>query len=148
MTGPATAYPPPPPQQQHQYAPPPQQQQQPQHPATPVSPYAATPSPQPQNMSQQQPIPQQVPQEKGQLNTNQAQNMSGGAPAASHFASLAQQDDVGTFNGGAYRISHRDTNTILTVQLAIGCPLHVKPGKSCVSIGGAAMHVTIYLTKI
>jgi hypothetical protein len=37
-------------------------------------------------------------------------------------------DDVGTFNGGSYRISHRDCNTILTVQLAIGCPLIAKPG--------------------
>ncbi|KAL6240170.1 tryptophan RNA-binding attenuator protein-like domain-containing protein [Aspergillus navahoensis] len=37
-------------------------------------------------------------------------------------------DDVGTFNGGSYRISHRDTNTLLTIQLAHGCPLQVKPG--------------------
>ncbi|KAH9825835.1 hypothetical protein Tdes44962_MAKER03909 [Teratosphaeria destructans] len=37
-------------------------------------------------------------------------------------------DDTGSFNGGAYRISHRSTNTILTLQLAVGCPLHVKPG--------------------
>lgn len=37
-------------------------------------------------------------------------------------------DDVGTFNGGSYRISHRDTNTIVTIQLAMGCPLDAKPG--------------------
>lgn len=37
-------------------------------------------------------------------------------------------DDVGTFNGGSYRISHRDTNSILTIQLAVLCPLTVKPG--------------------
>ncbi|KAL1958922.1 hypothetical protein VTO42DRAFT_3475 [Malbranchea cinnamomea] len=37
-------------------------------------------------------------------------------------------DDVGTFNGGSYRISHRDTNSILTIQLAQGCPLTAKPG--------------------
>ena len=37
-------------------------------------------------------------------------------------------DDVGTFNGGSYRISHRDCNTILTIQLAVGCPLQTKPG--------------------
>lgn len=37
-------------------------------------------------------------------------------------------DDVGTFNGGSYRISHRDCNTIVTVQLAMGCPLAAKPG--------------------
>lgn len=63
------------------------------------------------------------------LNTNDLSSMPGGAPAASHFSGAATQtDDVGTFNGGAYRISHRDTNTILTVQLAIGCPLIAKPG--------------------
>lgn len=55
--------------------------------------------------------------------------MPGGAPAAGHFAGTgATQDDVGTFNGGSYRISHRDTNTILTVQLAMGCPLTARPG--------------------
>ncbi|OJJ00101.1 hypothetical protein ASPVEDRAFT_81680 [Aspergillus versicolor CBS 583.65] len=37
-------------------------------------------------------------------------------------------DDVGTFNGGSYRVSHRDCNTVLTLQLAVGCPLRVKPG--------------------
>lgn len=37
-------------------------------------------------------------------------------------------DDVGTFNGGSYRISHRDSNTIVTLQLAMGCPLTAKPG--------------------
>jgi hypothetical protein len=44
-------------------------------------------------------------------------------------AQLATADDVGSFNGGAYRISHRNTNSIVTVQLAIGCPLHVKSGE-------------------
>ncbi|THC90458.1 hypothetical protein EYZ11_010080 [Aspergillus tanneri] len=42
--------------------------------------------------------------------------------------STASQDDVGTFNGGSYRISHRDTNSILTLQLAMGCPIEAKPG--------------------
>ncbi|KAK3402745.1 tryptophan RNA-binding attenuator protein-like domain-containing protein [Sordaria brevicollis] len=53
-----------------------------------------------------------------------------GAPAAGQFAGVGGtvSDDVGTFNGGSYRISHRDCNTILTVQLAIGCPLDAKPG--------------------
>ncbi|KAL8932647.1 MAG: hypothetical protein Q9211_006200, partial [Gyalolechia sp. 1 TL-2023] len=55
--------------------------------------------------------------------------MPGGAPAPGHFAgAMATQDDVGTFNGGSYRISHRDSNTILTLQLAMGCPLNAKPG--------------------
>jgi uncharacterized protein (AIM24 family) len=55
--------------------------------------------------------------------------MPGGAPPQGHFVGAsATIDDVGTFNGGSYRISHRDSNTILTIQLAIGCPLTVKPG--------------------
>lgn len=59
--------------------------------------------------------------------------MPGGAPAQGHFVGAGStQDDVGTFNGGSYRISHRDTNSILTVQLAMGAPLEAKPGKFCV----------------
>lgn len=55
--------------------------------------------------------------------------MPGGAPPPGHFVGAsATIDDVGTFNGGSYRISHRDCNTIVTLQLAIGCPLTVKPG--------------------
>lgn len=46
-----------------------------------------------------------------------------GARSTSTFA-----DDVGTFNGGSYRVSHRDTNSVLTVQLAVGCPITAKPG--------------------
>lgn len=58
--------------------------------------------------------------------------MPGGAPAAGSFvgAVATMQDDVGTFNGGSYRISHRDTNSLLTLQLAMGCPLSAKPGKN------------------
>lgn len=55
--------------------------------------------------------------------------MPGGAPPQGHFVGAsATVDDVGTFNGGSYRISHRDSNTIVTLQLAMGCPLTVKPG--------------------
>jgi uncharacterized protein (AIM24 family) len=55
--------------------------------------------------------------------------MPGGAPPPGHFiGASATIDDTGSFNGGAYRISHRDTNTIVTIQLAMGCPLTVKPG--------------------
>lgn len=55
--------------------------------------------------------------------------MPGGAPPQGHFqGASATIDDVGTFNGGSYRISHRDSNTIVTLQLAMGCPLIVKPG--------------------
>lgn len=53
-----------------------------------------------------------------------------GAPPPGQFvgAGSTQQDDVGTFNGGSYRISHRDTNSVLTLQLAMGCPITAKPG--------------------
>lgn len=52
-----------------------------------------------------------------------------GAPAPGQFSGAAAvTDDIGTFNGGSYRISHRDCNTILTIQLAMGCPLNAKPG--------------------
>lgn len=55
--------------------------------------------------------------------------MPGGAPPQGHFTGAsATIDDVGTFNGGSYRISHRDSNTIVTIQLAVGCPLEAKPG--------------------
>lgn len=55
--------------------------------------------------------------------------MPGGAPPQGHFTGAsATVDDVGTFNGGSYRISHRDSNSIVTIQLAVGCPLEVKPG--------------------
>jgi hypothetical protein len=53
-----------------------------------------------------------------------------GAPAAGLFtgAQATNEDSVGTFNGGSYRISHRDSNSLLTLQLAVGCPLTAKPG--------------------
>ncbi|KIW69151.1 hypothetical protein PV04_05044 [Phialophora macrospora] len=53
-----------------------------------------------------------------------------GVPQGGGFvgAQATNQDDVGTFNGGSYRISHRDTNSILTLQLAMGCPITAKPG--------------------
>lgn len=37
-------------------------------------------------------------------------------------------DTIGSFNGGSYRIDHRDSNTLLTLQLAHGCPVIAKPG--------------------
>jgi uncharacterized protein (AIM24 family) len=66
--------------------------------------------------------PGQQPPQTAQL------DRQGGAPSAAQLEEHPEQDDVGSFNGGAYRISHRDTNTILTIQLAIGAPLHARPG--------------------
>ncbi|THV47135.1 hypothetical protein BGAL_0332g00060 [Botrytis galanthina] len=69
------------------------------------------------------------PPEKPALNTSLTTNLDHGAPSAAHFVGASTtQDDVGTFNGGSYRVSHRDTNSIVTIQLAMGCPLTVKPG--------------------
>lgn len=58
------------------------------------------------------------------------EHLPGGAPAAGQFigASAANDDSTGTFNGGSYRVSHRDTNSLLTVQLAIGAPFTARPG--------------------
>ncbi|ATY65591.1 DUF124 domain-containing [Cordyceps militaris] len=53
---------------------------------------------------------------------------SGPGPGPAFVGAVATSDDVGTFNGGSYRISHRDCNTILTIQLAMGCPFGAKPG--------------------
>ena len=52
------------------------------------------------------------------------------APRTFVGAQSTYADDVGTFNGGSYRISHRDTNTLLTIQLAVGCPIQARPGTS------------------
>ncbi|KAF8863643.1 DUF124-domain-containing protein [Acephala macrosclerotiorum] len=135
----------PPPQQQQQQQIPPQVQQHYQQPLNfshqtsyqqPVLGGAPVTSPLP---SYEQPPPssgyagahdqKDYQDEKPALDTSQMMNLDHGAPSASHFVGASTtQDDVGTFNGGSYRISHRDTNSILTLQLAMGCPLTVKPG--------------------
>lgn len=66
------------------------------------------------------------------------EQMPGGAPPPGQFVGAghasSSADDVGTFNGGSYRISHRDTNSILTLQLAMGCPVVAKPGSYILSL--------------
>ncbi|KAF2009273.1 DUF124-domain-containing protein [Aaosphaeria arxii CBS 175.79] len=145
----AQHYPPPPQQQQQQYPPPPdhfqQQQQQPpsqqqQHhyppppgaqaiagaSQTPQPPqYAPSPSPHPGVPPQQSPL-QDIKRQQPQQPQQQQQQL----PQSPQFTGIGSNtaDDVGTFNGGSYRVSHRDTNTILTIQLAIGCPLTARPG--------------------
>ncbi|WQF88726.1 Putative mitochondrial biogenesis protein AIM24 [Colletotrichum destructivum] len=74
-------------------------------------------------------LPEKQYVEETPVDTSNPSNLVGGAPPTTHFiGATAAVDDVGTFNGGSYRISHRDSNTILTVQLAMGCPLQAKPG--------------------
>lgn len=91
---------------------------------------------------QEQVQPHSYPDEKAELkkkdeeisNLKQSFKNLMNAPKAENFnqenfvGAQTINDDVGTFNGGSYRISHRDTNSILTVQLAAGCPLWAKPG--------------------
>ncbi|KAI7106529.1 DUF124-domain-containing protein [Hortaea werneckii] len=73
--------------------------------------------------------PEQTSTPERPYNTSRQSMMPGGAPPQGHFqGASATIDDVGTFNGGSYRVSHRDSNTIVTIQLAMGCPLIVKPG--------------------
>ncbi|KAJ6178849.1 hypothetical protein N7519_009310 [Penicillium mononematosum] len=77
------------------------------------------------------------------------EKMPGGAPAYGQFvgAHSINQDDVGVFNGGSYRISHRDTNSLLTLQLAVGCPLTAKPVVQCVaSIGSLRSKQAYFVT--
>lgn len=74
-------------------------------------------------------LPEKTDGHEEQVDTSNPVNLVSGAPPAGHFVGAgAVIDDVGTFNGGSYRISHRDTNTILTIQLAMGCPFDGKPG--------------------
>ncbi|EER44569.1 DUF124 domain-containing protein [Histoplasma capsulatum H143] len=113
------AYPPPP--GQGGYPPPPQNYNYPApggqtSPSFPPPPAGGQTSPPPP--PQASPLPEKSPLGPG------------GAPPPSQFIGVqsTSADDVGTFNGGSYRISHRDSNTILTIQLAMGCPLTAKPG--------------------
>lgn len=106
----------------------PKQQDPPAFDPPPSFPGSNAPYP-PEKAGQQQQQQQQEP-----LDTSDPSNLSAGAPPAGHFVGAgAVVDDVGTFNGGSYRISHRDSNTILTIQLAIGCPMQAKPGMYCSS---------------
>ncbi|KAM0483641.1 hypothetical protein ACHAPX_002134 [Trichoderma viride] len=134
-----------PPQQQQQYAPPPQQQQQyaspppqqqyasppqqqqfspPPHPPQGTPGYAPPPQ---QHTPVQQQYQQPPPQQQQQQQQHQQQQQPQPQPAQ-FVGAVSTTDDVGTFNGGSYRISHRDSNTILTIQLANGAPIHAKPG--------------------
>ncbi|MCJ1227327.1 hypothetical protein MMC12_003982 [Toensbergia leucococca] len=140
---PPPAQPSPPPQGAYPPPPPPQIQHANNGPRTSFQPPPQSPPPNPikqriPDLASEPPPPNgnvglpnyvQPPMSPNQpLNTNQPSQMPGGAPPAGHFTGAKHtQDDVGTFNGGSFRISHRDSNTILTLQLAMGCPLVAKP---------------------
>ncbi|KAE8415740.1 tryptophan RNA-binding attenuator protein-like domain-containing protein [Aspergillus pseudocaelatus] len=64
-------------------------------------------------------------------------------PPAAPVVSATSQDEVGTFNGGSYRISHRDTNSVLTMQLAMGCPIEAKPGAMIAMSGNISLRGTV-----
>ncbi|OQD76930.1 hypothetical protein PENDEC_c003G06041 [Penicillium decumbens] len=109
-------YPPPP--TQHYPGPPPS-----------VSPPAVSPPPNEKQANyHQQNLQHNFQQNVAAVNHNSA--IRPGAPPQGQFigATSTSEDNVGTFNGGSYRISHRDVNSLLTLQLAIGCPIIAKPG--------------------
>lgn len=135
------SYPPPPsggaqPQQVHHQQRASQQSNLAVRPAATPEPYA----PHAQHHQQQQaslpsypqkdsPYPPEKTAAEPPVDTSNPSNLVGGAPPPGHFVGAGTtSDDVGTFNGGSYRISHRDCNTILTIQLAMGCPFDAKPG--------------------
>lgn len=64
-------------------------------------------------------------------------------PQPANYVPASNQDEVGTFNGGSFRISHRDTNSVLTLQLAMGCPIEAKPGKHRAHSSPRAMDVQL-----
>lgn len=103
------------------YPPPPQQ-----HPSPPVEAnapnFAANSGFNPYGSNAQSPPPQSPPPAVQPPRAPSVQSQA--APTVP----VTVQDEVGTFNGGSYRISHRDTNSILTLQLAVGCPIEAKPG--------------------
>ncbi|KAJ5124251.1 Mitochondrial biogenesis protein AIM24 [Penicillium bovifimosum] len=135
VANPKINYPPPPRQPPPNAAyttPPPAESPQP-HRHTPSS--GGYPPPPSSTTPQQDPqIAQQIAQHNlAAFNQNAAigmEKMPGGAPAYGEFtgATATNSDDTGIFNGGSYRVSHRDTNSLLTVQLAMGCPLTARPG--------------------
>ncbi|KAJ4265612.1 hypothetical protein NW762_004906 [Fusarium torreyae] len=94
-------------------------------PPPPASPLDDSPYPVEKPKHEPEPQPQQQQQPAG---TAAAMTVSGAPQSGQFVGAMATSDDVGTFNGGSYRISHRDTNTILTIQLAMGCPMSAKPG--------------------
>ena len=144
-------------QQQKYFAPPPAAGVPAQIPSPqPLPSHVRTPSQQHQHQQQPQfalppqaPSPSHPADEKAAINVKNAQEAedelkpsnfsyaatasstqqaSGAPPPGAFVGAGSVTDDVGTFNGGSYRISHRDSNTILTVQLAYGCPIEAKPG--------------------
>jgi len=142
--GPMGHTPPPPQGQQaitHHPAPssgfPPHQQQQQQQQQPPNNHQQQSPQHQPPKSNSEKPgIPPSNPSQSTEAQMMAPHSsMPGGAPPQGQFQGVtAIQDDVGTFNGGSFRISHRDTNSVLTLQLAMGCPIQAKPGKALIRL--------------
>lgn len=158
------AYPPPP--SPHPQVPPSQQQQQQQQPLPPLpllqqQSYPAPPAHRPALASDAglwprwpshgvvlglptaASAPEPQPQPQPPAKDSPAADDSNGLSSSSGIfvGATATTDDVGTFNGGGYRVSHRDSNTLLTVQLAVGCPLTVKPGACARALRPAPPHL-------
>ncbi|KAK6337514.1 hypothetical protein TWF730_002911 [Orbilia blumenaviensis] len=131
-------YPPPSGAPPGQFAPPPQQFAPPPQQSFAPPPNQFSPPPQEQRGSQQyfSPPPQNFgppsgppPQQQAPQQNFQPQPQAGpSAPVPQAGSGAISQELVGQFNGGSYRIDHRDSNTILTMNLAHGCPITAKPG--------------------
>ncbi|KAL4755519.1 hypothetical protein BDW72DRAFT_2880 [Aspergillus terricola var. indicus] len=126
---PSPGFPPP----NFSYPPPPPTQQPPSQTEFPPPPSVSPPASEKTYVSHNQAayaanvaLPQSAPQSTTPPVSHGASQSVGGGSFVGATSTAA--DDVGTFNGGSYRISHRDSNTLLTLQLAVGCPLQVKPG--------------------
>ncbi|KAI1976704.1 hypothetical protein LOZ53_005718 [Ophidiomyces ophidiicola] len=116
---------PPPPPQNYNYPPPPGAQEATKFSPPPTGGHVSPPPPPLAPAMSPPPVAQPTPPPSQTM-----EQIPGGAPPVGVFVGTQStlSDDVGTFNGGSYRISHRDSNSIVTIQLAMGCPLSAKPG--------------------
>jgi hypothetical protein len=80
---------------------------------------------------------QQQPQQYGQQQYNAPPPSHSPQPqhnSMSHNTTPTKAADAGTFNGGSYKIDHRDTNSILTITLQPNAPVR--------SVSGAMIHMS------
>ncbi|CUS08876.1 unnamed protein product [Tuber aestivum] len=115
-------------QQQQQFPPPPGAPQQQYYPPPPQN-YPPPGHPPPQHQQSYPPPPQKAqPPQQTAFDPSRAGPPSQPQQVAAGSGANTITDTLGSFNGGSYRIDHRDCNTLLTLMLAHGCPVTAKPG--------------------